>query len=486
MAYDQLSDFLSELQDDGQLVRIRAEVDPVLEIAEIVRRVCQQPDGGPALFFERVKGSTLPVVANILGSERRLCRALGVKSFDEVAQKLEAMLRPAMPENWVDKIRLVPQVAHLASLPPTMVRTAMCQQVVKLGRDVDLFELPALQSWPLEGGRFITAGQVFTVHPQSGIRDVGLHRVQIRDRASCSIFWKPQHDGYQNFLEAGRQGGEQMPVAISLGGDPVFPYMAAAPLPPHTDECLFGGFLRGRGIELVECRTIELDVPASAEIVIEGYIDPREEWSLAGPCGDRTGFYHLEDRCPTFRVTAVTHRANPMFPAMVFGKPPMEESWMTRATERIFKPLLKTVIPELVDYRLPRPGASQNFCFVSIRKSYPQQARKVMHAIWSLGFLMFSKIVVVVDEHVDVQNDDDVWFEVGANVHPGRDVVFCEGPTDPFDHAAPIAGIGHKMGLDATRKFSEEGHPRAWPQALEMPAELSELVSRRWAEYGLR
>ena len=482
MAYDSLADFMEELQHDGELVRIAAEVDPLLEISEITDRISKAD--GPALLFENVKGSSLPVAINLLGSERRMCRALGVASFDEMGARIAALVKPEVPAGWMDKLKMVPQLAQLANLPPKVVRSGPCQQVVKVGSDVDLGELPVIQCWPLDAGRFITFGQVFTRSPESGQRNVGMYRLQVLDRNTTAMHWHLHHDGAQHYLQY-KQRGERMPIAVSLGGDPLFAYMATAPLPPNTDECLLAGFLRGKPVELVQCRTIELEVPASAEIVIEGYIEPGEALITEGPFGDHTGFYSLEDNFPVYHVTAVTHRSNPVYPTTIVGKPPMEDYYMGKATERMFLPLVKMFVPEVVDYDLPIFGVFHNFAFVSIRKTYPQQARKVMSAIWGLGQMMFSKIIVVVDAHVNVHDHNQVWFHVGANVHPGRDVVFHQGPTDILDHAAPACGVGHKMGIDATAKLPEEGHPRPWPPEMVMSREMKDLVTRRWSEYGL-
>lgn len=484
MAYDNLSDFINELHDDGELIRISAEVDPVLEIAEITDRVSKSPHGGPALFFENVKGSSLPVAVNLLGSEKRMCRALGVKSFEEVADRIAGLLKPPVPEGWIETLKQVPQRAQLARLPPRMVRTAACQQVLKLGRDVDLGELPVLQCWPFDAGRIITAGQLFTKNPGSEDRNVGMFRVQVKDKNTGVLYWNRHHAAYHTFLEY-KKLGTQMPIAVSLGGDPVFACMATAPLPPNTDECLLGGLLRGAPIDLVKCRTIDLEVPASAEIVIEGFVDPTEPWQMHGAFGERTGFYSLAAEFPLFHVTAITQRANPIYPTTLAGKPPMEEYWLHKANERMFLPLVRMFIPELVDYNLPRAGVFRNLCFVRIKKTYPMQARKVMNAIWSLPHLMFSKIVVVVDEEVDVQDEEKVWFHVGANVDLGRDLAFSEGPLDVLDHAAPRCGAGQKIGIDATRKFPEEGHPRPWPEELFMPREVKDYVTARWEQYGL-
>jgi 4-hydroxy-3-polyprenylbenzoate decarboxylase len=311
-----------------------------------------------------------------------------------------------------------------------------------------------------------------------------MYRLQVLDHNTTAMHWHLHHDGAQHYLQY-KQRGERMPIAVSLGGDPLFAYMATAPLPPNTDECLLAGFLRGKPVELVQCRTIELEVPASAEIVIEGYIEPGEDLITEGPFGDHTGFYSLEDRFPVYHVTAVTHRSNPVYPTTIVGKPPMEDYYMGKATERMFLPLVKMFVPEVVDYDLPIFGVFHNFAFVAIKKTYPQQARKVMSAIWGLGQMMFSKIIVVVDAHVIVHDHNQVWFHVGANVHPGRDVVFHQGPTDILDHAAPVCGVGHKMGIDATAKLPEEGHPRPWPPEMVMSREMKDLVTRRWSEYGL-
>jgi 4-hydroxy-3-polyprenylbenzoate decarboxylase len=482
MAYESLAAFLDELEAEGELVRIKAEVDPILEITEITDRISKAH--GPAMLFENVCGSRFPLAINVLGSERRMAKALGVKDLDEMAKRIAELIKPDVPDSFLDKLKMVPMLAKLGSIPPRLVRSGPCQQVVLTGDQIDLTELPVLQCWPEDAGRFITFGQVFTRNPETGDRNVGMYRLQLRDRRTTAMHWHPHHDGCQHFLLHKRRG-TRMPLAVSLGGDPLYPYMATAPLPPATDECLFGSFLRGKAVELVKCKTIDLEVPASADFVIEGFIDSTEPLVTEGPFGDHTGFYSLADQFPVFHVTALTHRSNPIYPTTIVGKPPQEDCYMGKATERLFLPLIKLFIPEVVDYDLPWFGVFHNFAFVAIRKRYPQHARKVMSAIWGLGQMMFSKIIVVVDEHVNVHNHDEVWFHVGSNVHPGRDVVFSEGPTDLLDHAAPVCCVGHKMGIDATRKFPEEGHPRRWPDEMLMTAEIIENVTKRWAEYGL-
>ncbi len=482
MAYESLAAFLDELEQEKDLVRIAAEVNPILEIAEIADRVSKAR--GPALLFENVKGSRFPVAINVLGSERRMCKALGVKQLDELGDRIAEMIKPDIPDSFLGKIKMLPMLARLTAVPPKKVSHGPCQEVVHTGEAMDVFELPVIQCWPQDAGRFITFGQVFTRNPETGDRNVGLYRLQLLNKHTTAMHWHLHHDGCQHYMMHKRLG-TRMPIAVGLGGDPVYPYMATAPLPPATDECLLGGFLRGKPVELVKCKTIDLEVPANSDFIIEGWIDPAEPLVTEGPFGDHTGFYSLADQFPIYHVTAITHRSNPIYPTTIVGKPPMEDCWMGKATERLFLPLVKMFIPEVVDYDLPWFGVFHNFAFIAIKKRWPQQARKVMSAVWSLGQMMFSKIVVIVDEHVNVHNYDEVWFHVGANVHPGRDVVFCEGPTDILDHAAPVCGVGHKMGIDATRKFPEEGHPRPWPDEMLMSPEVVQQVTKRWAEYGL-
>ncbi len=482
MAFESLADFLEELEQSRELVRIKAEVDPILEISAIADRVSKAR--GPALLFENVKGSRFPVAINVLGSERRMARALGVKALDELGERIAEVIKPDIPDSFLGKIKMLPLLARLGTIPPRIVSSGPCQEVVLRGEQIDLNQLPVIQCWPQDAGRFVTFGQVFTRNPETGDRNVGMYRLQLLNRNTTAMHWHLHHDGCQHFMMHKRMS-TKMPAAVSLGGDPAYAYMATAPLPPSTDECLLAGFLRGKAVELVRCKTIDLEVPASADFVIEGYLDPEEPLVTEGPFGDHTGFYSLADQFPLFHVTAITHRSNPIYPTTIVGKPPMEDCYMGKATERLFLPLIKMFVPEVVDYDLPWFGVFHNFAFFAIKKRWPQQARKVMSAIWSLGQMMFSKIVVIVDEHVNVHNYEEVWFHVGSNVHPGRDVVFCEGPTDILDHAAPVCGVGHKMGIDATKKFPEEAHPRPWPDEMLMSPEVEAQVSRRWAEYGL-
>lgn len=484
MPYDHLADFLSDLHDSGELIRVEAEVDPVLEIAAITDRITQSADGGPALLFENVKQTALPVAVNLLGSEKRMCRALGVADVEEVAHRVAGLIRPALPEGWLEKLKLLPQFSQLTNLPPKTVATAISQQVVKVGRDIDLGELPQLHCRPKETAPFITRGQIHTVDPVTGTRHVGNVPLEIRGATSVLVHWTPHDVGFQNFRKT-CQLGKQTPVAVSLGGDPLLDFLCTLPLPADSDPLVFGGFLRDKNIEVVACRSVELQAPAHAEIVLEGYIDALQELQPGSEFGSRTGFYSPRMPRPLLQLTALTHRANPVFPTTVFGQPPREEYWMNRAVQRIFRPLIKLFLPEIEDFHLPRSGAGRNICFVSINKTYPQQARKVMNGIWSLNQLMYSKLVVVVDAGVDLHNEEQVWFQVGANLDPARDVLQTSGPADYLDHANAIAGTGAKIGLDATTKFPEESQSRAWPSQLDMPQEIVDLIERRWPDYKI-
>ncbi|MBW3540462.1 MAG: UbiD family decarboxylase [Planctomycetes bacterium] len=485
MSDDTLTTFLNAVEDDGELVRVRVEVDPRFELAEIVARSYAGTGDGPALFFENVAGRSMPVVANLLGSRRRLLKALGVESLEAAGDKLASLTRAEIPDGWTQALRLVPQWTQLARLPPRSIKTGVCQQVVRMGQDVNLGELPIPHCWPGEAAAAITLGQVVTADPDEGLRSVELAPLSVRGRNTLAVHWTAHDGGWANF-ESHRRRRRQMPVSVVVGGDPILAFAAEAPLPPRTDPWLLAGLLRGRSVETVRCRSVELEVPAGAELVIEGLVDTTQPVEPAGPTALPTGFLSLETPAPTLSVTAITHRSNPVFPIRVYAQPPSETTWIARACERMFLPLVRLAVPEVVDLHLPPAGAGRNLAFVSIRKRYAGQARKVLNALWGLERLATMKLLVVVDAEVDVHNEGAVWFHVGAHAHPGRDAVFCEGPTHAFDHAAPVCGMGHKLGLDATRKLPEEGHPRPWPAALDASEEIRRLVTRRWSEYGLK
>jgi 4-hydroxy-3-polyprenylbenzoate decarboxylase len=484
MAYDHLADFLTELEEAGELVRVRGAVDPALELAAVADHLSRAPGGGPAVLFEQVRGSNLPVIANLLGSDSRLCRALGVKSLAELSDRVAGLLQPDLPEGVLESLRLIPRIVELSKLPPRVVKAGICQQVVRLGRDVDLRDLPIPRAWPDEAAPTITAGVLASVDQVTGRRTLDLVPLEVRNRQTVAIHWSRADAAWRHFARD-RRDGRQMPVAVILGGDPATLVSAAAPLPESTDAFLFSAFLRNRGVDLVKCRTHDIHVPADADLILEGLIDPHVPMETCGPIALPTGHYSIPGERSLMTVTAVTHRTNPVFPALIPGPPPTEHYWLMRAVERLILPVLRLYIPEIVEIHLPACGAGRNLAFVSIEKETPQQARKVMNALWGLGPLATMKMIVVVDADLDPSDEEAVWQTVGANVHPGRDVVWCEGPTHADDHASPLEGVGHKMGLDATRKLATEGHPRPWPDRLQSRPEIDQLLATRWSDYRL-
>ncbi|NBC11184.1 MAG: menaquinone biosynthesis decarboxylase [Planctomycetes bacterium] len=587
MPYAHLREFVDALEKAGELHRVTAPVSSMLEISEVADRVSKSPCaheseharafdphhsglGGKALLFENVTtpegGTSAPVLINAFGSYRRVEMALGcapgsgLDGLEALAKKVESLAKPEPPTKLMDKVRKGLELAKIAQLPPK-VRTGSgpCQEVVKTGDQVNLFELPIIKCWPDDGdprkcgyalspeqagtasggGRYITLGGVYTIHPDDAgkpmgeprpTRNVGMYRAQLIDRNHTAMHWHLHHDGARHWrawkekaeerksgkaenLErakgsAGEASGGGMPCAIVLGGESVLPYSATAPLPPGISELLFAGFLNGKSIEMVRCKTIDMDVPANAEIVIEGYVSTRAngpgldhegmrrgaldlgpEAVLEGPFGDHTGFYSLPDRYPVFTVTAITHRKSPIYPTTIVGYPPQEDYYLGKATERIFLPLLKTLVPDILDYDLPMFGCFHNCAFINIRKEYPLQARRIMHAIWGAGQMAWTKMIVVVDHDVDVHDHEQVLFHLCANSDPGRDIEIVNGPLDILDHAAPRLGAGHKIGFDATRKWPGEevgGHPvRDFPTLLRMDEDIKALVDRRWGEYGI-
>jgi 4-hydroxy-3-polyprenylbenzoate decarboxylase len=472
-----LREWIALLEREGELVRVAAEVDPRLEVTEIVDRVVKS--GGPALLFEHPKESALPLLINQFGTERRMCLAFGVRSLDEIGERVGEILEMQPPEGLAAKVRGLKTLKSIADSRPRTVRRGACQEIVLQGDDVDLGRLPVQTAWPGDGGPFITLPAVITRDPRDGRRNVGMYRLQVLDRRSTAMHWQIHKDGRADYLfSEGR-----MEVAVALGLDPVTAYSASAPLPKHVDELMVAGFLRGEPIELVKGVTVDIEVPAHAEIVLEGTID-KGDLVAEGPFGDHTGFYTPVEQFPRFNVTAITMRRDAVYPSIVVGKPPKEDAWLGKATERIFLPAVRMTVPEIVDYDLPVAGAFHNLCIVSIKKAFPGHARKVMHAIWGLGMLSLTKGIVVVDEHVDVHDYAEVMFYVGANVDPKRDVVISEGPLDHLDHAPTLQFLGGKIGVDATAKGPLEG-TREWPPEIDMSPEVRELVDRRWSEYGL-
>jgi 4-hydroxy-3-polyprenylbenzoate decarboxylase len=484
MAFADLREFLALLDKRGQLQRITASVSPVLEITEITDRVSKA--GGPALLFENVVGYDMPVAINLFGSYDRMSWALGVNNLDELGDRLKRWLdfvqdRP--PEGLLEKAKLLPEFAELARIGPHTVSHAPCQEVV-ITDDIDVERLPILQCWPLDGGRYLTLTLCHSKDPETGKRNIGMYRVQVRDARTVGMHWQIHKGGAAHFRDAGARGTSRMEVAVAIGADPASIYAATAPLPPGVDELLFAGFLRHKSVDVVQCKTVDVKVPANAEIVLEGYVDT-DELLPEGPFGDHTGHYTPVEPYPVMHLTAITHRRNPIYATTIVGKPPMEDAYLGKATERFFLHLLRVVLPEIVDINMPIEGGFHNVVIVSIRKRYPGQARKVMCGIWGMMLMMLSKFIIVVDENVDVQNLHDVLFRVGNNVDPKRDTLIVDGPVDALDHSSPFEKYGWKMGLDATAKLPEEGHPRPWPPDIEMTPEIKALVTRRWAEYGI-
>src|ERR671922_1423671 len=472
-----LRDWIARLERAGELARVGAEVDPELEITEINDRIVKV--GGPALLFENVRGSELPLLINQFGTERRMCMAFDAPSLDSVANKLSEVLEMQPPQGLIEKMKGLQKLKSIADSRPKSVRHAACHEVVLEGNDASLDLLPIQKCWPEDAAPFITLPAVITHDPRSGTRNVGMYRMQKLGPRATAMHWQIHKDGRADYLAT----DGKIEVAVALGTDPVTTYTASAPLPKHIDELMLAGFIRGEPVELVRAKTVDLEVPANSEIVLEGFIQ-KDELTDEGPFGDHTGYYTRPEPFPVFRLTAITMRRDAIYPSIVVGKPPAEDAWLGKATERIFLPALRMTVPEIVDYDLPVAGVFHNCVIVSIRKAFPGQAKKVMHAIWGLGMLSLTKSVVVVDEHVNVHDYAEVFFYVGANVDPKRDVLLTEGPLDHLDHAPTLQFVGGKIGIDATAKGPAEG-TREWPPEIEMTDEVKALVDRRWSEYGL-
>ncbi|HVO34025.1 MAG TPA: menaquinone biosynthesis decarboxylase [Gemmatimonadales bacterium] len=491
MSLDSLRDFVAALEEAGELVRVKEPVSVDREITEIADRCMKSPGGGPALLFERpmLRGggpSRIPVAINLFGSLRRMAMALETPSLDATGARITELLKVEVPEGIAGKLSMLPRLAELAKLPPRQVSGPVPSQAVVLQGDrIDLEEIPHLICWPEDGGPYITLPMVITRDPATGTRNVGLYRIQVQGRRELAMHWQRHKVGAAHW-RAMAERGERMPVAIALGGDPASMYAASAPLPPVVDEFLFAGFLRGSPVRLAKALTSDLDVPAEAEIVIEGYIDPAEELVMEGPFGDHTGFYSLADRYPRVHVEAVSMRRDPIYPATIVGRPPMEDYYLGHATERIFLPLLKLTVPEIVDYHMPAYGIFHNLVFVSIDKQYPGQAWKAMSGLWGQGLMSLAKVIVVVDQGVDVQDPDAAWWVALNNIDPERDVRFTMGPMDVLDHSSRGFTYGSKMGIDATRKWPEEGFTREWPGMIVMDEATRAKVSEKWAKLGIK
>ena len=531
MSYKDLRAFLKKLEELGELAKISTLANPYLEISEITNRVSKGPtDKNKALLFENIQGYQIPVLINTLGSYKRMNIAFGVNSFKEIAERIEKFLDKKIPDNLLGKLGMIPKLLEAASFPPKIVNNGSCQDVVITNPNEPMLDkLPIITAWPSDAAPFITMTVVVTKDPKTGIRNVGMYRLQKLDNSTTCMHWHKHHDGAQNYIESaecrmrsveyraertdllGQEVGNngesiskssillkeetphsalriphsrKMEVAVVIGCDPAVMYSASAPLPPGLDEFIFAGFLRGSPVELVQCKTVDLEVPATSEIVLEGYVD-LDELTTEGPFGDHTGFYSPAGLFPKFHITAMTHRKDPIYTTIIVGKPPMEDCYMGKATEQIFLPLIRVFLPEVVDLNLPFEGVFHNCAIVSIKKKYPAHAKKVMNAIWGMGQMMFTKYIIVVDDDIDIHNLSNLAFHVFANTDPKRDSLISEGPTDILDHASDVMAITGKMGLDATRKWKSEGYTREWPQEMVMDSTTKELVEKRWKEYGL-
>jgi len=482
MAYRDLSSFLSRLEQSGDLVRIAERVSPRLEITEIADRAVK--GGGPALLFTNVEGSTVPVAINVFGTRERMLAALEIESFSEWDGRLEAFLDLKPPEGLLDKLKAIPKVTELASVFPKTVRSGPCQEVVATGDDVDLSKLPVLTCWPQDGGPFVTMPLVITKDVASARTNVGMYRMQVFDRKTTGMHWQKHKDGAGQARGYEREG-RRMEVAAAIGCDPATVFSAVAPLPPGISEFLFAGFLRGEAVPLVPAKTVDLLVPAEAEIVLEGYVDPAER-RREGPFGDHTGFYSLDDDFPVFHLTAITRREKPVYLTTIVGRPPMEDGFLGEAVERLFLPLVRKTIPEIVDMHLPVEGIFHNLMLVAIDKRYPGHARKTMHAIWGTGQMMFTKVIIVVDADVNVHDPAEVVWRALTAIDPERDVALVRGPVDELDFAARLPCYGSKLGVDATRKWPGEGFAGRWPDPIRMSPEVQRRIDALWPRLGIR
>ena len=483
MAYEDLREFIKVLERNKELKRISAHVSSDQEITEITDRVCKSSNN-VALLFENVDNGKVPVLMNAFGSNRRMELALEVDSIEDISHRFTEWLDFKSPTGLLEKVKMLPKLAEIAKYFPKVVKSGKCQEVIKREGEFSLFDFPILKCWEADGGRFITFPMVFTKNPRNGSRNCGMYRMQIYDEKTTGMHWQIHKHGAAHQRDLENRGVEKMEVAVAIGGDPLTTFAATLPLPDDLDEMIFASFLREKPIEMVKCISVDLEVPANAEIVLEGYVDPSER-RIEGPFGDHTGFYTLEEPYPVFHVTAVTHRKNPIYQATIVGKPPMEDCWMGWAITRVTLPVMKRQFPEIVDVSLPFEGVFHNCMIISIRKQYPGHARKIMNAIWGLGQAMFTKCIVIVDEDVDVQNHSEVAWKTFNNIDPERDIQFVMGPIDVLDHASREMGYGSKMGVDATRKWKAEGFHRRWPRENNTSTEVQKIVDDKWKKLGL-
>ena len=484
MAFKDLREYIALLEEKKDLRRITVPVSSDLEISQIADRVVKSD--GPALLFENVEGYDMPLAINLFGSRRRIEWALGVNDLEDLGDKVRKLLGllDGPPPGLVDKVKTIGQLMGINKAQPKIVSKAPCQEEVFIGEAVDLGTIPALKCWPNDAGRFITLPLVISRDPETGRRNVGTYRMQVYDSRTTGMHWQTHKVGARHFRSGEEKNLDRLDVAVALGGDPVTVWAGSLPVPPDMDEIVVSGIIRGESVHMVRCKTVDLEVPAHSEIVLEGYVIPGEV-QTEGPFGDHTGYYSPAADYPVFHVTALTRRKDPIYPSIVVGRPPSEDFFMGKASERLMLPALQLTLPEIIDVNMPSEGVFHNLLLVSIKKEYPGHARKVMSALWGLGLVMLAKAIIVLDHDVDVQNLSEVAWRVTANIDPASDIVISEGPVDDLDHASKNYGYGSKMGLDSTSKGKLDGRDREWPDDITMDNQIINLVEKRWEEYGI-
>jgi len=485
MSFKNLQNFIEYLENKGDLLRISTEVSTELEISAITDRTIKS--NGPALMFENVKGYDHPVVTNLFGSHQRMAWGLGIENSDELTQKVESVLNIAKtpPSSMIDKLRTLKDLVSLARTQPKIISSAPVQEVVLENDQADLTIFPHLKCWPMDGGKYITLPLVFSKDPITNTKNVGIYRMQVFDKKTAGMHWQTHKVGASHFRSGEENHIQKLEVAVALGGDPVTMWSGVLPIPPDMYEIAVAGVIKNSPIEMVKCKTVDLEVPANSEIILEGYVIPGE-LRTEGPFGDHTGYYSLEDDYPVFHLTAITHKKNYIYPATVVGKPPSEDFFMGKAVERLMLPALKLTLPEIKDVNMPAEGVFHNLIIVSMKKQFPGHTRKVMNALWGLGQMMLVKGIIVVDDFVDVQNLSEVAWRVTSNLDPKNDIVIIDGPIDDLDHSSSTPKIGSKIGLDATTKTKMDGRDREWPPDVEMDPEILDLINQKWTEYGFK
>ena len=481
--FEDLREYIEWLESSGKLHKVNKKVSSDCEITEIVTRMIEK--NGPTLLFENVDNHSIPVAANLFGSEEKICDALGVDNLEDLYSKSEDLISLVDKENssLKEKIDSAFSLLNIAKILPKSVKKAACQEKILNPEDFSLNDLPAIKSWPLDAGKYLTSAMVISKNPVTGKRNVGIYRIQIIDGTSAIVHWQSYKGGSQNELNAKELGINKIPVALVLGCDPISMWSASAPLPPDVDEFILSGFIRSKPVKLVKCKSIPIEVPANSEIILEGEVD-LNDYRIEGPFGDHTGYYSPQAEYPTFKLKKITMKKNPIFPVITVGKPVKEDYFLGKASERLMLPALKKISSEIIDINMPAEGIFHNFIIVAIKKKYPGQAKKVMHTIWGTGLLALTKIIIVVDDKVNVHDLSEVSWRIGVNIDPGRDVLLSEGPSDDLDHASEFYRYGGKMGIDATEKIKSEPRSREWPKEIEMNNDIVNLVDKNWTKYG--